>query len=178
LYFAHSPKKVAEIRTQAQLIETKGLKLLNNIKTTWISCISPLWTLINEFKSMMAKMHPNKDDKKSGKKAIVSFFLVLIFIAELRMCIKHLLYLDSVLKDFLLCTSQVVLQKILNPYMIVSMLAIISLLEEIDALVNFAQMLDVFISNFVGGGFKLAKSVHSIPIEILKLPFGRTASML
>lgn len=66
-YFAHSPKKVAEFRTLAQLMETKGLKLLKRI-----SYISLLRRLISEFKTVMAKMHIDKDDKKSGKKATVT----------------------------------------------------------------------------------------------------------
>jgi hypothetical protein len=49
-------------------METKGLKLLKNVKTRWISCIAPLRRLISEFESVMAKMHADKDDKKSGKK--------------------------------------------------------------------------------------------------------------
>jgi hypothetical protein len=32
-YFAHSPKKVTEFCTFAQLLDTKGLKLLKNVKT-------------------------------------------------------------------------------------------------------------------------------------------------
>jgi hypothetical protein len=39
----------------------------------------------------------------------------------------------------------------LDPYTILSMVAMLPLLEEIDVLVNFAQMRNVFISDFVGG---------------------------
>jgi hypothetical protein len=46
---------------------------------------------------------------------------------------------------------QAVLQKMLDPYTFLSMVAMLPLLEEIDVLVNFAQMRNVFISNFVGG---------------------------
>jgi hypothetical protein len=46
---------------------------------------------------------------------------------------------------------QAVLQKMLDPYTILSMVAMLPLLEEIDVLVNFAQMRNVFISDFVGG---------------------------
>ena len=54
-------------------METKGLKLLKNVKTRWISCIAPLRRLISEFKSVMVKMHIDKEDKKSRKQAVVSF---------------------------------------------------------------------------------------------------------
>jgi hypothetical protein len=38
-----------------------------------------------------------------------------------------------------------------DPYTLLSMLAMLPLLEEIDALVNYAQMRDVFVCDFVGG---------------------------
>jgi hypothetical protein len=41
-----------------------------------------------------------------------------------------------------------------DPYTLLSMLAILPLLEEIDALVNYAQMRDVFVCDFVGGLLK------------------------
>jgi hypothetical protein len=104
-YFAHSPKKVIEFRTLAQLMETKGLKLLKNVKTRWISYISPLRRLINEFKTVLAKMHADKDDKKSGKKATVTLLIhtfhfckvswrsILVLFESLRLC-KFLYILD------------------------------------------------------------------------------------
>jgi hypothetical protein len=46
---------------------------------------------------------------------------------------------------------QAVLTKLKDPYTLLSMLAMLPLLEEIDALVNFAQMRDVFVCDFVGG---------------------------
>jgi hypothetical protein len=55
-YFAHSPKRAAEFHALAQLMETKGLKLLKNVKTRWISCHQPLRRLLGEYKSVMAKM--------------------------------------------------------------------------------------------------------------------------
>jgi hypothetical protein len=71
-YFSHSPKRAVEFHALAQLMETKGLKLLKNVKTRWISCHQPLRRLLGEYKSVMAKMWADKDDKKSGRKARVS----------------------------------------------------------------------------------------------------------
>ena len=71
-YFAHSPKRVSEFRTLAQLMETKGLKLLKNVKTCWISCHAPMRRLISEWKPVMAKMHEDGNRKRGGKKARVS----------------------------------------------------------------------------------------------------------
>jgi hypothetical protein len=77
-YFNHSPKKVTEFRSLAQLLDTKGLKLLKNVKTRWMSCHSPMRRLLSEWKSVMAKMHADRNDKKSGKKATVSFMFPLL----------------------------------------------------------------------------------------------------
>jgi hypothetical protein len=55
-YFAHLPKRVAEFHVLTQLMETKGLKLLKNMQTRWISCNQPLRSLFGEYKSVMAKM--------------------------------------------------------------------------------------------------------------------------
>lgn len=46
---------------------------------------------------------------------------------------------------------QAILTKLKDPYTLLSMLAMLPLLEEINALVNFAQMKDVFVCDFVGG---------------------------
>jgi hypothetical protein len=82
-YFAHSPKKVSELRTLAQLMETKGLKLLKNVKTRWISCHLPIRSLLFEWKSLMAKMWADRDDRTSGKKAKVSALFHVQFFSKL-----------------------------------------------------------------------------------------------
>ncbi len=78
-YFAHSPKRVSEFRTLALLMETKGLKLLKNVKTRWISCHAPMRRLISEWKPVMAKMFEDGNRKKGGKKARVSHFGAQLF---------------------------------------------------------------------------------------------------
>jgi hypothetical protein len=82
-YFAHSPKRAVEFQALAQLMETKGLKLLKNVKTRWISCHKPLRRLLGEYKSVMAKMWADKEDKKSGKKAKVSVWISLAFFCSI-----------------------------------------------------------------------------------------------
>ena len=64
-YFAHSPKRDCEFRTLAQLLKTKGLKLL---KTRWINCHAPMRRLILEWKPVMAKMFEDGNQKKGAKK--------------------------------------------------------------------------------------------------------------
>ena len=74
-YFAHSPKRVTEFRTLALLMETKGLKLLKNVKTRWISCHAPMRRLISEWKPVMAKMFEDGNRRTGGKKARVSIYI-------------------------------------------------------------------------------------------------------
>lgn len=55
-YFSHSPKRQAEFHALAQLVDTKGLKLLKNVTTRWISLISPLRRLLSEYRSVSSKL--------------------------------------------------------------------------------------------------------------------------
>ncbi len=50
-YFNHSPKRHLEFQRLAQTLETKGNKILKNVKTRWMSMLDPL-------KRIMAKYHP------------------------------------------------------------------------------------------------------------------------
>jgi hypothetical protein len=42
----------------------KGLKLLHNIKTCWMSMLSPLKCALGEYKSLIVKMHTDVSKKK------------------------------------------------------------------------------------------------------------------
>jgi hypothetical protein len=79
-YFAYSPKKFAEFHSLAQTMETKGLKLLKNVPTRWVSLIEPLRRLLAEYRSLIAKMNVDAHNKKE------------------RVCFLH--FLDSVLFIF------------------------------------------------------------------------------
>ena len=41
-YFAHSSKRAVEFNMLALMIETKGNKLLKNVRIRWISCLPPI----------------------------------------------------------------------------------------------------------------------------------------
>jgi len=41
-FFSHNPKKFLKFFNPAKTLETKGLKLMHNIKTHWIYMLSPL----------------------------------------------------------------------------------------------------------------------------------------
>jgi hypothetical protein len=96
-YFSHSPKKVTEFRTLAQLLDTKGLKLLKNVHMWWISCHSSMRRLLSEWKSVMAKMHSDKNDKKSGKKTMVSLILPLCSVSEVFSCMLKSCHANTLL---------------------------------------------------------------------------------
>jgi hypothetical protein len=40
-YFSSFPKRHLELAKLREIMETKGLKILNNVKTHWISMLSP-----------------------------------------------------------------------------------------------------------------------------------------
>jgi len=50
-------KKVLKFVTLVKILETKGLKLLRNIETYWISMFSPLKPLLAKYKSVVVKMY-------------------------------------------------------------------------------------------------------------------------
>ncbi len=51
--------------TFVKILETNGLKLLRNIKTWWISMLSPLEWLLAKYKSMVVKMYMDAPKSKS-----------------------------------------------------------------------------------------------------------------
>jgi hypothetical protein len=55
-YFSHSPKRNLERSKLAEIMETKGLKILCNIKTKWISMVAPSKVVLEEFKILLVKM--------------------------------------------------------------------------------------------------------------------------
>jgi hypothetical protein len=58
-YYYSSPKKHLEHGSLAKLLETKGLKLLHNVKAKWISMLSLMKRVLAEYKTLM--VHMNND---------------------------------------------------------------------------------------------------------------------
>lgn len=75
-HFAYSPKKRAKFHTLAQLMETKGLKMLKQVKTRWINMIKPLRQLLAKYRSLMEKMYADHNEKKWRKKALIRYPLL------------------------------------------------------------------------------------------------------
>jgi hypothetical protein len=119
-YFSHSPKRHLEFTKLAEIVETKGLKILNNVKTRWISLLEPLKRVLGEYKTLIAKMCEDaavKDLEPKAREAIEKA--------------KH--NLD------LLCDVGTLL----------ALPCILPLLESVDSLMRFAQSRDIFVSNYV-----------------------------
>ena len=56
-YFSKSPKHHLELQKLAELLESKGKKILQNIKTRWISIVSPLKCFLSEYRTLLVKMY-------------------------------------------------------------------------------------------------------------------------
>jgi hypothetical protein len=57
VFFTHSLKKFLEFHKLAKLINTKSNKFLQNVKTYWISMLSPTKWVCAKYHFMIVKMH-------------------------------------------------------------------------------------------------------------------------
>jgi len=55
-YFNQSPKKHLENTELVEVIESRGLKILKNLWTRWISMLTPFKRLLSEYTSLVIKM--------------------------------------------------------------------------------------------------------------------------
>jgi hypothetical protein len=55
-YFAHSPKQHLEFVNLAEVMQSKGLTILKNVTTRWISMLSLAVRVMNEYKVLLVKM--------------------------------------------------------------------------------------------------------------------------
>lgn len=88
-YFKHSPQRHLKFQKLAELMESKGLKLLNQLKTQWISLLEPLRRLLTEYRVVIAKMLADVHDNESAEvwldnicsllHMFVYFFLIILF---------------------------------------------------------------------------------------------------
>lgn len=67
-YFCKSPKRYIEFRNLAEITETKGLKLLRNVETRWVSLIDPMRRILSEYRTLVLKMY---EDLAENEKAEV-----------------------------------------------------------------------------------------------------------
>jgi hypothetical protein len=66
-FFCKSPKKHLEFIKLAEFFESKGNKILRNIKTRWLSVLAPTVRVMTEFKPLLVKIHQDATTKKPKK---------------------------------------------------------------------------------------------------------------
>ncbi len=55
-YFAHSQKICLEFTKLVEMLEIKGSKIFQNVKTRWILMLSPTKRLMEKYKTLLVKM--------------------------------------------------------------------------------------------------------------------------
>jgi hypothetical protein len=75
-YFNKSPKRHLELQKLAELLESKGKKILQNVKTRWISMLSPLKRVLSEYRTLLVKMYSNQFIKPTIPAAKVNYELM------------------------------------------------------------------------------------------------------
>ncbi len=63
-FFVHCLKKFPKFIKFVKTLEIKGVKLLRNVKTQWISMLSMLKCVMVDYKALIVKMHFNHDKTK------------------------------------------------------------------------------------------------------------------
>jgi len=82
-YFGKSPKRYSEFKQLVELTKTKGLKMLRNVQTRWVSLIEPLRRLLSEYKTLIYKMIVDLND---NVKAEVSYHFTFALFFRLLIC--------------------------------------------------------------------------------------------
>ncbi len=87
-YFFHSPKRHLELIRLTNMMETKGLKMLKNVKTQWISFLYLLWIILSKYMPLLAKMFMDSSSNQSTKipcclpfSTIIDLYVVAIFLS-------------------------------------------------------------------------------------------------
>jgi hypothetical protein len=67
VYFFHSPKMQLEHVKLVKILQTKGFKILLNVKTWWISMLAPIRLVMAEYKNLVVKMGDDTAGNASTK---------------------------------------------------------------------------------------------------------------
>jgi hypothetical protein len=67
-YFSSSPKRSLEFQNLAACLESKGNKILRNVKTRWISMLGPARRVFEEYKPLVTKMAVDAPKELAVKK--------------------------------------------------------------------------------------------------------------
>ncbi len=84
-YFSHSPKRHLEANKLVKFLESKGNKILKNIKSRWIFMLSPSKWILAKYKALVVKMVIYSPTINVAKK-IMSSFVMWIYFYGLHVC--------------------------------------------------------------------------------------------
>jgi len=91
-YFVHSPKKHLEFTKLTNMMETKGLKMLMNMKTRWVSVLDPLRRILSKDRPLLAKMSMDSNNNQTTKVTFCPKLLYVSYIVcYLLQCLLHIL---------------------------------------------------------------------------------------
>jgi hypothetical protein len=96
-YFSKSPKRYMELEKLSQLMVSKGGKILNNVKTRWISILSPMRRVLSKYCVLLVKMYGDML-AKSVIKGVVANFHLLVDVQTLLSLVALLPLLESIKK--------------------------------------------------------------------------------
>jgi hypothetical protein len=114
-YFARSPKRHLEFVKLAEVLETKGLKILRQVKTRWLSMMSPAIKVMNEYRTLVVKMMEDQDDMESAKTSFqhlndVQIVVSLSCLISMLKCLHSLMQLGQN-RDIFICDYLTVLKR-------------------------------------------------------------------
>ena len=127
-FFAKSPKRHLEFVKLAELMHSKGLKILRNVKTRWINMLSPAVRVMSEYKVLVVKMH--LDSQRPLEEAVAGRPKPKIDKKLMEIARKNLDHL---------CDIQILL----------GLSGLLPLLKCVHSLMQFAQGRDVFVCDYV-----------------------------
>jgi hypothetical protein len=76
MYFSKSPKLHLELQKLVELLESKGRKILQNVKMRWISILSPLKRVLSKYRTFLVKMYSDHLVKPTISAAKVNYELM------------------------------------------------------------------------------------------------------
>ena len=121
-YFCLSLKRHLEFQKLADIVETKGLRMLRNDKTRWNSLVAPLRRIMGEYKTLLAKMCED------------------VVVKEPEMTHKQMAVRESACRNYdLLCDVGTLL----------ALPCLMPMLGSVDFLVKFAQSNHVFVFDYM-----------------------------
>jgi hypothetical protein len=72
-FFYKSPKKHLEFVKLVELLDSKGNKILRNIKTRWLSMMEPVVTIMNKYRPLLVKLSKEAEVRRPKQLATTCF---------------------------------------------------------------------------------------------------------